>query len=135
VIGPRFRTLAHRADVRVAVWGADEEDLIRNAVAAACTLAFGKARPRPAGRWAAIAPWPTDLPSRLVRAVNEALFHLYVRHEIAVDFELTPDGARMALASLSPGRAPVLEVKAATYHDLRPRRQARRLAALITLDV
>ena len=132
---PRFRTLPHGADVRVAVWGADEEELICNAVAAAGTLALGSL-PRLAVReWVRIVPWPAGLQSRLVRAVNEALFQLYARHALAVGFELDPKGARLALAPLPPGRRPELEVKAATYHDLRPRRRARRLAALITLDV
>jgi SHS2 domain-containing protein len=132
---PRFRTLAHRADVRVAVWGANEEELIRNALAAACTLALGRIPAPAAQRWTPIAPWPADLPSQLVRAINEALFHLYARRELAVGFKLQPGGARLALAPLPPGRRPDLEVKAATYHDLRPRRRVRRLAALITLDV
>jgi SHS2 domain-containing protein len=132
---PRFRTLAHRADVRVAVWGAHEEELIRNALAAACTVALGRLPPLAARAWKPIVPWPADLPSRLVRAVNEALFHLYTTREVAVGFELRGGGARLALAPLPPDRMPDIEVKAATYHDLRPKRRAHRLAALITLDV
>jgi len=132
---PRFRTLAHGADLRVAVWGADEEELIRNAVAAAGTLALGTVPRLQSPDWAPILPWPTDLPSRLVRAVNEALFRLYATHELAVGFELIPGGARLALAPLPPGCRPDLEVKAATYHDLHPQRRAERLAAQITLDV
>ncbi len=132
---PRFRTLAHGADLRVAVWGADEEELIRNAVAAAGTLALGRVLRLAPGKRVPIVPWPPDLPARLVRAVNEALFHLYTGHEVAVGFELIPGSARLVLAPLPPGWRPDLEVKAATYHDLRPRRVAERLAALITLDV
>jgi len=132
---PRFRTLPHRADLRVAVWGDDEEELIRNAVAAAGMLALGKL-PHVSGQtWVGIRPWPGDLPSRLVRAVNEALFHLYARQKVALSFELTASGARLALASLPTGCRPEFEVKAATYHDLRPRRRAGRLGALMTLDV
>jgi SHS2 domain-containing protein len=132
---PRFRTLPHGADLRVAVWGANEEELIRNAVAAAGTLALGSL-PRLAARdWVPIVPWPAGLQSRLVRAVNEALFQLYARQVMAVGFELGPRTARLAVAPLPPGRKPELEVKAATYHDLRPRRGGSRLSALITLDV
>jgi SHS2 domain-containing protein len=132
---PRFRTLAHGADLRVAVWGADEEELIRNAVAAAGTLALGTVPRLHSSDWAPIQAWPTDLPSQLVRAVNEAVFRLYTTHELAVGFELIPGGARLALAPLPPGCRPDLEVKAATYHDLHPRRRADRLVAQITLDV
>ncbi len=132
---PRFRTLRHTADLRIAVWGSDEEDLIRNAVAAATTAVLGGVRRLPARGWAEIHPWPPDLPSRLVRAINEALFHLYLKREIAVGFELTAGGARLALAPLPPECRPDLEVKAATYHELKPRRHRGRLTARITLDV
>jgi SHS2 domain-containing protein len=135
VSGPRFRTLPHQADLRVAIWGDDEEELIRNAVAAAGKLALGRL-PRLAGAtWVGIRPWPRDLPARLVRAVNETLFHLYTHRKVAIGFEVTASGARLALASLPAACRPELEVKAATYHDLRPRRRAGRLGALITLDV
>jgi SHS2 domain-containing protein len=132
---PRFRTLPHGGDLRVAVWGTNEEELIRNAVAAADSLAMGRLPRLEARDWVPIVPWPADLQSRLVRAVNEALFQLYARHALAVGFHLGPRSARLAIAPLPPGRKPELEVKAATYHDLRPRRGARRLAALLTLDV
>jgi SHS2 domain-containing protein len=131
----RFRTFAHGADLRVALWGADEEELVGNAVAAAVTLALGRLPRLPARDRVPILPWPADLPSRLVRAVNEALFHLYAKGLVAVEFELSPRGATLGLAQLPPGRAPELEVKAATYHDLRPHWRARRLAAMLTLDV
>jgi len=132
---PRFRTLPHGADLRGAVWGGDGEELIRNAVAAADTLALGSLPRLAASDSVPIVPWPADLRSRLVRAINEALFQLYARQAVAVGFELGPRNARLAIAPLPPGRKPELEVKAATYHYLRPRRGARRFAALITLDV
>lgn len=132
---PRYRTLAHGADLRVAVWGADVEELIRNAVVAAGTLALGTLPRLPVRLRIRVRPWPADLPSRLVRAVNEALFHLYARRQVALDFTLGPAGATLGVADLPPGCIPELEVKAATYHALRPRRRARRLAAMLTLDV
>ena len=132
---PRFRTLAHRADLRVAVWGYSEEELIRNAVLSAMFLALGTSPRIEALRRVAIRPWPGDLPSRLVRAVNESLFILYARHEVTVRFELVGRRATLALGPLPAGVAPQLEIKAATYHGLRPQRQGCRLAAILTLDV
>ena len=132
---PRFRTLAHAADVRVAIWGDDEDDLIGNAVLAATAVALGRVRRCAPSRRAAIRPWPRDLPSRLVRAVNEALFRLYNRSELAVGFERDGGGARLLLARLPAGRQPVSEIKAATWHDLRPRRRGGRLSAVMTLDL
>ena len=132
---PRFRTLAHGADLRVAIWGDNERELICNAVLAAMTLALGT-KPQAAGRRRfAIRPWPQDLPSQLVRAVNEALFALYVRHEIATDFEANAAGATLEVGPLPAGTMPEIEVKAATDHDLRPRRRGGRFGAMLTLDV
>jgi SHS2 domain-containing protein len=131
---PRFRQLAHTADVRLAVWGADEAELLANAVAGALRCALDRAprgRPR---RWVAVARWPHALPDRLVRAVNEALFHLYVRRELAVAVRCTARGAALGLAPLPAGRSPVTEVKAATFHALRPVTSPR-LSALLTLDL
>ncbi len=133
--GPRFRTLAHGADLRVAVWGDDEEELIRNALAAAMMLALGRRR-LPAGcRRVALRPWPPGLAARLVRAVNEALFALYARGDAACGIELGPAGAALVVGPLPGGVVPELEIKAATYHDLRPKRRGGRLSALVTLDV
>ncbi len=132
---PRFRTLAHGADLRVAVWGDDEEELIRNAVAAAMAMALGRRARGAAARRLAIRPWPSQSAARLVRAVNEALFALYARGEASVGFEAGAAGGTLLVGPLPEGVAPELEIKAATYHDLRPRRRGGRLAATITLDV
>ena len=132
---PRYRTLAHRADLRIAVWGDDERELIDNAVHAAMTLALGTDPQVEGRRRVAIRPWPEDLPSRLVRAVNEAFFALYVRHEVATGFESTTAGATLELGPLPAGTVPELEINAATYHDLHPRRRGDRLGVMLTLDV
>ena len=59
----------------------------------------------------------------------------FLAEQVALEFALGPDGATLGLADLPPGRTPEMEVKAATYHDLRPRRGAQRLSAMLTLDV
>ena len=132
---PRFRTLAHTADLRLAVWGRDEEELVLNAVTAAVTIALGRFPKVAAHDWIPLRPWPADPASRLVRAVNETLFRLYTRAEVAVGFAISRRGACLAVAPLPPGSRPRIEIKAATYHDLRPRRRGGRLAALLTMDV
>ena len=132
---PRFRTLAHGADVRVAVWGANEEELIGNAVLAAIATALGKVPRISSRRRFPVCPWPPDLSSRLVQAVNEALFLLYACGEVATGFELGPYEARLLTAPLSARQGLALEVKAATRHDLRPAHRAGRLVAVLTLDI
>jgi SHS2 domain-containing protein len=131
---PRFRRLPHTADLRLAVWGADEGELLANAVAGALRCALDRAprgRPR---RWAAVARWPRALPDRLVRTVNEALFLLYTRHELTLGVRCTARGASLGVAPLPAGWVPVTEVKAATFHALRPAASPR-LRAVLTLDL
>jgi SHS2 domain-containing protein len=131
---PRFRQLAHTADVRLAVWGASEVELLANAAAGALRCALERTprgRPR---RWIPIARWPRALSDRLVRVVNEALFLLYSRRELTVAVRCTPRGALLGVAPLPDGWMPVTEVKAATFHALRPV-TSQRLSALLTLDL
>ena len=133
--GPRFRQLAHTADVRLAVWGDDEDEIIANAVAGVMCVAMGRnstAQPRD---WAPVEPWRGDLSWRLVRAANEALFQLFTRRRRAVAFRSTTDAAQLGLTPLPRTAAPQVEIKAATFHDLHPRREAGRLSAVLTLDV
>ena len=132
---PRFRTLAHRADLRIAVWGDGEQELICNAVLAAMSLALGAPPGGRPARLSPIRPWRGDLASRVVRAVNESLFLLYARREVAVHCVSSDRGATLALAPLPAGALPALEIKAATYHDLHPRRRLGRLRVILTLDV
>lgn len=131
---PRFRLLPHTADVRLAVWGMNETDLLRNAVTGALTCALdGPPRGSPV-RLHAVDRWPDDLSARLVRTVNEALFLLYVRREVALDVHLGDEGAALAVAPLPEGCVPVVEIKAATFHALEVVRQPR-LRAVITMDL
>lgn len=131
---PRYRQLAHTADVRLAVWGGSEEELLRNAAAGALACALGGPARGAAQRWHPVDRLPRDLAARLVRVVNEALFLLYLRREAAVDVRLGRAGAEIAVATLAAGRTPAVEIKAATFHALEVTRGAR-LRAVITLDL
>jgi SHS2 domain-containing protein len=131
---PRYRQLAHTADVRLAVWGDDEVELIRNAIAGALALAFPGLKALEAARRERITPWPLERERQLVTAVNEALFWLYTRRHVTVGYEEDPTPA-LILAPLPPGHVPDIEIKAATFHDLGPRRKGHRLRAILTLDL
>jgi SHS2 domain-containing protein len=131
---PRFRQLPHPADVRLAVWGSDEEELVGNAVAGALACALGRVpRARPQS-WYVVEGWPEESGERLVRAVNEALFLLYARGQLALAARVTATGLHLATAPLLRGRSPEVEVKAATFHDLEITAGAR-LRAVLTLDL
>jgi SHS2 domain-containing protein len=131
----RFRQLSHTADLRLAAWGTDEAELVGNAVLGTMHVVLGRdlhATPRDV---AAVSPWPTNLSSRLVRATNEALFWLYGHRLVTVGVRIDEAGAELLVAPL-PSRWPLeLEIKAVTYHDLRPARAAGRWRAILTLDI
>jgi len=131
---PRFRRLPHTADVRLAVWGVGESDLLRNAVAGALACALEQAPRGVPARWRRVERWPRTVPGRLVALVNEALFLLYARREVAVTARFGRSGADLGVVPLPRGRTPAAEVKAATFHALRPARGARR-SAVLTLDL
>ena len=131
---PRYRRLAHTADVRLAVWGGSELELLHNAVAGAIACALERAPRGRVVRWHPLPRWPRPLPDRLVRIVNEALFLLYARREIVVAIRCGRAGTALGVAPLPPRWVPVTEVKAATFHALRPV-AGPRLAAVLTLDL
>ena len=132
---PRYRLLPHTADARLAVWGADETELIGNAVVGIVRVAAGREVGGPVAERAPVSPWPAALPDRLVRAANEALFQLLVRGRAAVGFEPLEDGGAIQLVPLPAWFRPAVEIKAVTYHDLRVVRAGARLRAVLTLDL
>jgi SHS2 domain-containing protein len=130
---PRFRTLPHTADLRLVVWGADLPALLGASVAGALACALGRAPAGAALAWSEVEHWPVAPTEQIVRLVNEALFLLYTRHQVAVT--VRPDLRRVLLGTRPLGRRrPLLELKAATFHDLAVKPCARGLRAVIVLD-
>lgn len=118
----------------MAVWGDDEEALLSHAVAAVARVVLGRSPALRPTETAPLADWPSGVESRLVRAANEAVFQLLHRRRLPIRLR----GDRppvLELAPLPAGVRPEVEVKAATYHDLRVRRRAGRLTAVLTLDL
>jgi SHS2 domain-containing protein len=132
---PRFRALPHTADVRLAVWGDDPAELLRNAVAGTVRLALGRSPCRGAIRHATVPGPAAPLDRQLVRTVNEALHQLYTRQSVAVGLLVRRGRVVLELSQLPAGRFPELEIKAATFHALVPRRRRGRLTAVLTLDL
>ncbi len=129
----RFRRLPHLADCRLLVWGQSEEEFLANAVAAAMRVALGRTLQAPPERWFSLRPWPRQHAQRLVRTVNEALYLLYTRRLVTTAFRLDEVG-RLGTVALGH-RTIVNEVKAATFHDLRPAARGGRLVVRLTLDL
>lgn len=132
---PRYRLLAHTADARVAVWGADVGEFLDNLVRAVVRVVMGRAIDVPPTHRVPVGEWPADLPGQIVRLANETVFQLLVDRRAGTGLCWSATGPELEVAQLPPGSAPELEVKAATYHDLRPRRRGGRLSAVLTLDL
>jgi SHS2 domain-containing protein len=132
---PRFRQLAHTADCRLAVWGADEEEILNNGVAAALSVALARA---PAGvprEWRALPARPRSFAATLVAVVNEALFLLYSRREVTVAVARRRGRTLLGTRPLRAPHAAIVEIKAATFHHLAAARRGDRLRATLTLDL
>jgi SHS2 domain-containing protein len=135
VSAPRFRQLSHTADLRLAVWGNDELELVENAVLGTMRAVLRRdvhATPVDA---AVVSPWPAELSRRLVRATNEALFRLYRYRQVSIAVEVGRTRAVLRLAPLPLSWPVEVEIKAVTYHDLRPALAGERWRAILTLDV
>jgi len=117
------------------VWGANRAELLRNAVAGVVRLALGRSPRRRAIRLEVVPSWPTALERQLVRAVNEALHQLYARRQAALGLDLRGRRAALEVTELPAGWMPELEIKAATFHALAPRRRGGRLSVVLTLDL
>lgn len=132
----RFRQLPHTADVRLAVYGENEEELFRHLALGLGRLVLGRT---PRGPHTGVHPLllpAGDLPARLVKLGNEVVFLLFTRRQATVDVRLSADEAQLFLRPLSRRAVPLFEVKAVTFHALKPRRDPRRgLSAVVTLDL
>lgn len=132
---PRFRQLPHPADIRLAVWGNNREELLRNGVLGAMYTAMDVELPLAPASWHRVPEWPASLEGRLVAAVNEALFLLYTRRQMTVALRRHDREVELGAAPLPPGSTPAREIKAATFHGLSTGRSAGRLRAIILLDL
>jgi SHS2 domain-containing protein len=135
VIQRRFLVLPHTADLRLRVWGEDDIELASNAVLGTMRVATGRTPRGDAAGHEAIARWPAGSDGKVVRAVNEALFWLYSRRMCSLGVRRRGNAVELLLRPLAPVHPPLVEVKAATLHDLRPARDGCRLVATLTLDL
>lgn len=132
---PRFRLLPHTADVRLAVYGQSQEELLRHLALGLVAFVLGYL---PRGRASAYAQLilPEDDPgAQLVRLGNEVLYWLFTRRQQTVDLTCEGSQAQLHLRPLPRHRQLPFEIKAVTFHALQPRRDSSRLRAVLTLDL
>lgn len=132
---PRFRQLPHTADVRLAIYGQTEEELLLHLALGLGRLALGRTPSGKPQREVVFRLGGEELGPRLVRFGNEVLFWLFTRHYLTIGVRLKGDEAVLALRPLSSREKPLFEVKAVTAHALAPQKQAARYKVLITLDL
>lgn len=132
----RFRQLPHTADVRLVVYGQNEEELLHHLALGLGRLVLGRT-PRGAPTAVHRLPLPAaDLSARLVEVGNEVVFLLFTRRHATVAVNLEGAEALLSLRPLASGREPLFEIKAVTFHALKPRKDPRRgLSAVVTLDL
>lgn len=132
----RFRQLPHTADVRLLVYGKNEEELMRHLALGIGRLVLGRT-PQGPPKYSHRFPLPQDdVAARLVRVGNEVVFWLFAKRQVAVDVRLEGREAELHLRPLSPRSTPRFEIKAVTFHALQPQAKGKAgLSALLTLDL
>lgn len=132
----RFRQLPHTADVRLAVYGQNEGELLRHLALGLGRLVLGRTPQGPPDATSRLVLPAGELPARLVRVGNEVVFVLFTRRQATVDVKLQGDEAQLFLRPLRRREEPLLEIKAVTFHALKPQKDPRRgLSAVLTLDL
>lgn len=132
----RFRQLPHTADVRLAVYGQNEEELMRHLALGIGRLVLGRTPQGPPKSFHRFPLPQDDLAARLVRVGNEVVFWLFAKGHVTVDVRLEGQDAELHLRPLGPRSTPHFEIKAVTFHALRPQARGKAgLAAVLTLDL
>ncbi|MGQ9836032.1 MAG: archease [Thermoanaerobaculaceae bacterium] len=132
---PRFRQLPHTADVRLAIYGRTEEELLLHLALGLGRLVLGHTPSGKPQRETIVRFGTEELGPRLVRFGNEVLFWLFTRHCVTIGVRFKGDEVVLALRALSSREKPLFEVKAVTAHALAPQKLAGRYKAVITLDL
>lgn len=131
----RFRQLPHTADLRLAIYGQTEEELLLHLALGLGRVILGHTPSGKPQREAVVRLGDEELGPRLVRFGNEVLFWLFTRRCVTIGVRFQGEEAILALRSLSAREKPLFEVKAVTAHALAPQKQAGRYKTLITLDL
>ncbi len=132
----RFRQLPHVADVRLAVYGQNEEELMRHLLLGMARLVLGRTPQGLARLSSRFFLPPDDLAARLVRVGNEAIFWLFAKRQVPVDITLHGEEAELHLRPLGRRATLRFEIKAVTFHALRPQAKGQAgLSAVLTLDL
>lgn len=132
----RFRQLPHTADVRLAVYGQNEEELMRHLAFGIVRLVLGRTPKGPASFSSRFFLPPDDLAARLVRVGNEVVFWIFAKRQVPVDITLSGQEASLHLRPLPRHATPRFEIKAVTFHALRPQAKGKAgLSAVLTLDL
>ena len=131
-----YEELEHTADWALHVWGANFEELLRNAAAGMQHLA-GIEPSLEDGVTRVFELEAQDREQMLVRWLEELLFHIEARHAAFSVQVIEVTGDRRLVASVveTPASPPKKAIKAVTYHNLRVEDTPRGVEATIVFDV
>lgn len=135
-----YEILEHTADVRVRVYGDSFLDLLRNAALALLSLITERGSVRPVGEVVFEAEAETG-EELLIKMLSEILYLHQVRKMVFCEAEIElNDGyrlkGRLKGEKIDPGRHELmLDIKAATYHNLKIKRVNDKFMAEIVFDI
>jgi SHS2 domain-containing protein len=133
-----FAVQDHTADIRLRIWGADQQELFRSALQGAVEILAGRETDSKDAQEVSFTLSAQDMESLLVDFLNEALYVMQTRKAIAkaVSFDLLNSTRARGTFSLSPVDGFAEDIKAATYHDVNVQRQVDgSLQTIIVFDI
>ena len=131
------RQIEHTADLALEIWGPDEPAMLAAGANAIVEILTQGATVNDA-ETRAVRLEAVDAEDRLVRWLSEVLYWASVEGFVVARavLEVTPDGlVGTAHGTEGAGSLLKIEIKAATYHDLRVVRDSSGVRARIVLDV
>ena len=132
-----FRLLEHTADVRAECRAARFEELLVVAAQALNAVALHEVRAQTdtERKIEALGSTPEDL---LIRWLQELIFLMDVEHFVGVEFDISCESTRVLAKVRGYLHGPeerAIEIKAATYHDLKIRESDGGLVVNVLFDV
>ncbi len=138
----KFLIISTTADVGLKIKGQGQGDFYKHALLGMNALLFDSGNikiPRPANPQ----PYPINfkgdsLENLLVKLLNEILFITYTKQQQVVDMQIRKNSNQLLQADLlliDPLYPPLLEIKSATYHNLRIENRGGILSGTVIFDI
>lgn len=136
----RFEVIEHTADFAINAYGKNYEELFANAAYGMFATMLGnifEVDKKDTKKVERVSIKSSDRGELLIEFLNELLYRAETNHRAygAFSFIILTNNELVALAYYSPLSRPKLEIKTATYHNLKIKKTRQGFEATVTFDV